>query len=329
MSASTTSSSHKPTLHPKSKSLPDYMSPKRQQVFEQLKLTSYLQQRQILTLTELPLHCECYLHDDDAPWIIFIPGIGTYSELYCEMLCKLSQQGFNCLSVDLPGHGYSGGDRGDYRLDSLIGQLRLVLDYIEQNYSGSIGLLGCSIGSRIGLALAEQDNRIQALMCHTLFLNELAPDMFHSMGWQALSLSCQFMPGMKVDFRTFIDIDNLLSHNPMGEFARHDSKLVWDYPIATLESVYNAPSKILHQTLAIPAAIIIGEKDDVLYPSYIRRLIDQSAQPFDLFEVENAAHMLPFDQVDVTADTCAQWFHEAFAKRLDKTSTATGTAGTR
>ena len=291
------------------------MSAKRRQVFEQIGLSPYLKQRQILTLTELPLHCEYYLHSDDAPWILFIPGIGTYSELYCEMLAKLSQQGFNCLSVDLPGHGYSGGERGDYRLDTLVDQLQQVLDHIEKHYSGPIGVFGCSIGSRIGLALAEQDARIKALMCHTLFLNELAPDMFHSMGWQALSFSCQFMPGMKVDFRTFIDIDNLLSHNPMGEFARHDTRLVWNYPIATLESVYNAPSKILHQTLGIPASIIIGECDDVLYPAYIRRLIEQSAQPFDLFEVEGAAHMLPFDQVDITTETSAQWFNEAFSNQ--------------
>ncbi len=288
------------------------MSEKRRQIFEKLGLSPYLEQRQILTLTELPLHCEYYFHSDTAPWILFIPGIGTYSELYCEMLCKLSQQGLNILSVDLPGHGYSGGERGDYRLDTLITQLGLVLDHIEQHYSGPFGVFGCSIGSRIGLALAEQDSRIRALMCHTLFINELAPDMFHSMGWQALSFSCQFMPGMKVDFRTFIDIDNLLSHNPMGEYARQDSKLVWNYPIATFESVYNAPSKILHQTLDIPAAIIIGERDDVLYPAYIRRLIERSAQPFDLFEVENAAHMLPFDQVDSTVETTAQWFKEAF-----------------
>lgn len=287
------------------------MSEDRRQIFNQLGLIPYLQQRQILKLTDLPLHCECYLHNDEAPWILFIPGIGTYSELYCEMLCKLSKQGFNTLSIDLPGHGYSGGERGDYRLKELINQLRLVLDYIEQRYCGLIGLFGCSIGSRIGLALAERDKRIRALMCHTLFINELAPDIFHSMGWQALSFSCLFMPGMKVDFRTFINIDDLLSHNPMGEFARHDSKLVWNYPITTLESIYNAASHILEQPLGIPGAIIIGEHDDVLYPTYIRRLIKQSAQPFDLFEVEDAAHMLPFDQVDITVETASQWFHDA------------------
>ncbi|MFT5722006.1 MAG: pimeloyl-ACP methyl ester carboxylesterase [Motiliproteus sp.] len=287
------------------------MSAQRLKIFEQLKLIPYLEQRQILTFTSLPLHAELYHHSDDAPWIIFIPGIGTYSELYCEMLCKLSQQGFNMLSVDLPGHGYSGGPRGAYQIDTLVTQLGEVVDYLEQQYSGAVALFGCSIGSRIGLALAESDSRIKALMCHTLLLKELPPDMFHDMGWQALSMSRWMMPGMTVDFRTFIDIDNILEHNPMGEFARLDSRIVWNYPIATLDSLYGASSNILNQPLGIPAAIIVGEKDDVLPPAYIRRLIAQSAQPFDLFEVSDAAHMLPFDQVDITVNTVSQWMTEA------------------
>tara|TARA_R110001583_G_scaffold655_2_gene5971 strand:+ start:927 stop:1802 length:876 start_codon:yes stop_codon:yes gene_type:complete len=287
------------------------MSAERLKVFESLQLIPYLEQRRIVEFTTLPLHGELYLHSDTAPWILFIPGIGTYSELYCEMLCKLSQQGFNTLSIDLPGHGYSGGARGDYRIDTLVTQLSEVVDYIEANYSGPVTLFGCSIGSRISLALAESDSRIKALMCHTLLLNELPPDMFHGMGWQALSLSSWMMPGMEVDFRTFIDIDNILEHNPMGEFARQDTRIVWNYPIATLDSLYSAPSQILEKPLGIPAAIIVGERDDVLPPAYIRRLIEQSAQPFDLFEVSNAAHMLPFDQVEITVETVSQWLNEA------------------
>ncbi len=299
-----------PTHHPSTR-----MSAERLKIFEQLQLIPYLQQRQILEFTDLPLHGELYLHSDAAPWILFIPGIGTYSELYCEMLCKLSRQGFNTLSIDLPGHGYSVGPRGAYQIDTLVTQLGEVVDYIEQRYPGPISLFGCSIGSRIGLAVAEQDSRIKALMCHTLLLNELPPDMFHDMGWQALSMSRWMMPGMEVDFRTFIDIDNILEHNPMGEFARQDTRIVWNYPIATLDSLYSASSNILKQPLGIPAAIIVGEHDDVLPPAYIRRLIEQSAQPFDLFEVSNAAHMLPFDQVDLTVSTVCQWLTEALQSK--------------
>ncbi|MEH6470029.1 MAG: alpha/beta hydrolase [Halopseudomonas sp.] len=286
------------------------MSAKRLDVFQQLGLLPYLEQRQLLTFSKLPLHCEWYHHSDDAPWVLFIPGIGTYSELYCEMLAKMSQRGFNLLSIDLPGHGYSGGPRGSYQLDTLVTQIGEVIDHIEQSYSGPITLFGCSIGSRIALALAESDPRIKALMCHTLLINEVPPDIFHGMGWQALSMGRWMMPGMEADFRTFIDIDNILEHNPMGEFARQDTRIVWNYPIATLDSLYSASSQILEKSLEIPAAIIVGEHDDVLPPSYIRRLVAQSAQPFDLFEVSDAAHMLPFDQVDITVETVSEWLKE-------------------
>ncbi|WP_165840039.1 alpha/beta fold hydrolase [Motiliproteus coralliicola] len=285
-----------------------HLSENRRKIYQQLGLLEYLQHRQLLQVGELPLHCELYPAQPNDPWILFIPGIGTYSELYCEMLHKLSLCGFNCLSIDLPGHGYSGGSRGNYRLETLIPQLSQLLDQLEQEHSGPIGVFGCSIGSRIGLALAEQDPRVRALMCHTLFVNEVPPDMLHQFGWQALSFNRWFMPWAEVDFRSFIDIDNLLNHNPMGEFARVDERLVWQYPISTLDSVYNARSRITEAELEIPSAIIVGERDEVLTPSYTRRLIRNSRQPFDLFEIEGGCHMLPFEHIDTTVETVADWF---------------------
>ncbi|WP_421869209.1 alpha/beta fold hydrolase [Motiliproteus sp.] len=286
-----------------------HLSENRRLIYQQLGLLDYLQHRQLLQFRELPLHGELYPSQPQDPWILFIPGIGTYSELYCEMLHKLSLCGFNCLSIDLPGHGYSGGSRGSYRLDTLIPQLRRLIDQLEKDHCGPFGVFGCSIGSRIGLALAEQEPRVQALMCHTLFINEVPPDMFHQFGWQALSINRFFMPWAEVDFRSFIDIDNLLTHNPMGEFARVDERLVWQYPISTLDSVYNARSRITESELGIPSAIIVGERDQVLSPSYIRRLISSSRQPFDLFEVDDGCHMLPFEHIDTTVKTVADWFH--------------------
>lgn len=287
-----------------------HLSEKRRQIYQQLGLLEYLQHRQLLQFGKLPLHCEHYPAKHEDPWILFIPGIGTYSELYCEMLHKLSLCGFNCLSIDLPGHGYSGGSRGNYRLDTLLPELSQLIDQLEKDYPGPVGVFGCSIGSRIGLALAEQEPRVRALMCHTLFINEVPPDMFHQFGWQALSFNRLFMPWAEVDFRSFIDIDNLLTHNPMGDFARVDDRLVWQYPISTLDSVYNARSVITTDELGIPSAIIVGERDEVLTPKYIRRLLQNSRQPFDLYEVEDGCHMLPFERIDTTVETVAAWFHQ-------------------
>jgi len=184
---------------------------------------------------------------------------------------------------------------------------------VETRYAGPIGLFGCSIGARLALAVAEQDSRIDALLCHTLFLAEIPPDIWHSMGWSSLYFTNLFTPYMKVNFRTFVDVENLLKYNPMGRLANQDPRLVWDYPVSTLYSLYSTPSNIQRRELDMPSAIIIGSDDNVIPLDYTKRIIEQSKQPFDLIVIEGGSHMLPFDHIEETLEASAQWFQQAFA----------------
>ncbi|MEH6624973.1 MAG: alpha/beta fold hydrolase [Motiliproteus sp.] len=285
----------------------------RSRILRELGLTPFLERGENIELGGLPLHCELYEYDPAAPTIIFLPGIGTYSQLYCELLSRMSDRGFNMIAVDIRGHGFSGGERGGYKVDEVIADVQLVIDYLQQRFSGPIGLYGCSIGSRLALAVAEVEPRIEALLCHTLFLAEVPPDVWHSMGWSGLSLSNMFTPYLKVNMRTFVDIDTLLQHNPMGKYADNDPILVWDYPIYTLHSVYTYPSQILTEPLNIPSAIIVGSEDDVLNTSYTKKIVENSAQPFELIVIEGGSHMLPFDHIDDTLEASCQWFLQAFS----------------
>ncbi|WP_207061465.1 alpha/beta fold hydrolase [Motiliproteus sp. SC1-56] len=289
-------------------------STNRQQIFADLGLLPFLEKRETVQIGNLPLHYELYPHASDAPTLLFIPGIGTYSELYCELLARLSDQGFNVVGVDLRGHGYSGGPRGRYRVEQVIADLQQVMNHLEARFSGPFGLFGCSLGARLGLALAEVDPRIRALLCHTLFLAEMPPDMWHSLGWSWLSLSGVFMPDFKVSFRSFVDVEDMLATNPMGRYASTDPLLVWDYPLSTLRSVYSYPSGILKSPLEIPSAIMIGDRDDVIRVEYARDLAARSAQPFDLLEIENAGHMLPFEHLEATLETSSDWFARALGR---------------
>lgn len=287
----------------------------RQRVFEKLGLTPYLARCEVVEFGELPLHCELYQHAPDAPTIIFLPGIGTYSQLYCELLSRMSERGFNIVAVDIRGHGFSGGPRGGYRVGEVIADIQQLLDWLQLRFGGPFGIYGCSIGSKLGLAVAERDSRIQALLCHTLFLNELPPDIFHFMGWNSLYFSNLFTPQMKINLRLFVDIDNLLKHNPMGKYADRDPVLVWDYPVYTLHSIYSYPSSILRQPLALPSAIITGDKDQILSLGYARNLINRSVQPFELIVIKDGSHMLPFDHIEETLEASCDWFERAFSAR--------------
>lgn len=283
----------------------------RRHILAKLGLDRYLKKRSCVDLGDLPVHCELYLSSPKDPVILFIPGIGTYSEIYTEFLCKFSKLGYNLVSADLRGHGYSGGSRGEYTVEEVIEDLGLVLDYVDENFAGPVIVFGCSIGARLGLALAEADERVKALICHTLFISESPPDAMHSLGWSWLSMSAMWMPSLKTDFRNFIDVNNLLENNPMGQYADKDDLMVWEYSIKTLSSVFSYHSNILKQSLNIPAMIMIGEKDDVIEPDYINSLIKESEHPFDLIEIPGAAHMLPFDHIEECINESNHWLVSA------------------
>ncbi|HEY5717768.1 MAG TPA: alpha/beta fold hydrolase [Motiliproteus sp.] len=285
-------------------------SANRQRILSALGLDRFLKHRSCVDLGTLPIHCEIYPGQPDQPVVLFIPGIGTYSEIYTEFLYRFAQRGYNLVSVDLRGHGYSGGARGDYSVEEVIKDLALVADYCQQQFSGPLVIFGCSIGARLGLAFAEADTRVKGLICHTLFLNERPPDLWHMIGWNWLSFNSLWMPQLKTDFRQFLDVNALMEHNPMGQYANEDSMLVWEYPLRTLNSAYTYPSRILQHSLGIPALILVGERDNVLTPDYVRQLAQEAVQPFSVIEIPAAGHMLPFDHIEETLTETDNWLKD-------------------
>ncbi|MCO4758005.1 MAG: alpha/beta fold hydrolase, partial [Oceanospirillaceae bacterium] len=118
--------------------------PGRERLREKLQIHPWLEKRQAFQLGKDALHCELYEYDVAAPTVLFLPGIGTYSELYAEMLGKLSERGFNVVAIDLPGHGYSGGPRGLYTVEQVSFAVSMVLDHLQQRFTGPFSIFGYS-----------------------------------------------------------------------------------------------------------------------------------------------------------------------------------------
>jgi len=275
-------------------------------------LAPFIAHRKSLSVGTVPIHLELYESEKNDPVIVFIPGMGTYSEMYCEFLSKLSTWGFNVVGVDLRGHGYSGGERGYYTVKQVVSDMREVVDVLSQSLKGPIGFFGCSIGAPLALACAESDPRIKALLCHTLFLAEYPPDAFTFFGWNALKLSRMFMPDFKIDFRSFIDINDLLNGNTFADFIDYDPLIVWDYSIDTLSDIYSWETILTQEKRDFKAAIIAGENDEIIPVEYMRQVIEKMKHPFDFICIANARHMLPFLNVKDTVHAARDWFKTQF-----------------
>ncbi len=285
------------------------ISEARKRLRKALGAEAALESRQVLRIGELPLHCELYESQVDAPLLIFLPGIGTYSELYAQMFDALCQQGFNVLSIDLPGHGYSGGPRGMYTVEQVCQCVTEVLDTVEARYSGPVYLFGYSIGALLAVAAGERDSRISKVICGTLLMTELPPDLFHYMGWQWTWGSGLLFPNMKMPLSVMVDFHQLLAGHPAGELINEDPLLVLDYPFRTLSSLFGHRSGVMQHSFPFELAIVQGEKDEILSLGYSRRVQYETAQKIELITVPGEGHMMPLTAPLKLAGVVADWLH--------------------
>lgn len=285
--------------------------PTREELWRALGNGEYLQHRETFHIGSLPLHCEIYEHSIDAPVLIFLPGIGTYAELYAEMLHHISEHGFNVVAVDLPGHGYSGGEPGLYTVETICESVGVVMDALEQRYTGSYSLFGYSIGALLAVAVAEQDERIAAVLCGTLLTTEEAPDLFHYLGWQWTWGSGLLFPHIKLPLSWIVDYDQLLAGHPAGQLINQDPMMVLDYPFKTLSSLFSHSAGFMKQGYPFKLAIVQGDQDEVLSLSYSRRVQAKAEHPIELIVVPGEGHMMPLTAPHKLAGIVADWLKKS------------------
>ncbi len=275
-------------------------SPEQLRLRAGLGIDRILQERSCWRLNE-ELHVEIYLSSPESPNLIFLPGIGTYVELYAELLHAIREQGINVIAIDPPGHGYSAGLRGCYQVVPFCEQIAEVITELQDQYTGSWSIYGYSIGALVAVAAAERDSRIGKVFCGTLLLTENPPDLFHVMGWTWTAYSALFFPTLKVPLKSFIDFELLLGNHRAGKLINEDQRLVFDYPLATLSNLFTHRSGVTKKEYPFELSIIQGDRDEVLSLEYAKEVAQKLVQPTQLVILPNQGHMLPWDAPDKLA----------------------------
>lgn len=261
----------------------------------------------------LPLYCELHEAGPNDPLVLFLPGIATHTGLYRNFLDAIARQGFNVVGVDLRGHGRSNGDRGLFTVDDVIADISAIIDHYCTRFPGPVALLGYSFGSPLALAAAEAEPRVKALLCHTLMLGSHPPDWFHFLGWQALGWTSLTLPHWRVNLRSLLDVDRLIFDSHYTSWIADDGLLVWDYPVKTLASVFGYRHRVFREQLPFRAAVLTGEHDEVVRPSYTKALLGRMTHRFESQVLPEMDHMSPFVKTEQLAATSAAWLRRLLA----------------
>ena len=95
-----------------------------------------------------------------TPGIVVVHGAGSRKENHGDFAAACAASGMSVLSVDLRGHGETGGDAGPGMLDDVLAGLRT----LEARGHGPLGLRGSSLGGFLALHAAARHDGVRAVV---------------------------------------------------------------------------------------------------------------------------------------------------------------------
>jgi len=273
---------------------------------------------------KIPLHLTVYEAGVDKPSLIFIHGITFHAGIYTELipgvnfLEALAEKGFNVIALDLQGHGKSGGPRGLFNYQELMGNVSKAVDYTISHYNQRIGIIGSSLGGILSFYGAIFDSRIKSAVCHgvaDLRKIDSIPYLRHQYLQIPIAKSLRFLarhfPSFPIPLNTFVDPRHIFENKENIRRWQKDSLCVWNYRASSWVSLFlNPEEKPKIEEMQKPVRIIIGEKDIFLPPKSIRSFYERLRCKKDLVIIPGAGHMLPLEYPSLTIPLVVEWFHE-------------------
>lgn len=274
----------------------------------------------------IPLHMTLYESDAHAPSLIFIHGMSMHAGAYAStvphanFLAALAEQGFNVIGLDLQGHGSSGGARGLFTYQDLIGNIRCAVDYGLERYNHRIGIIGTSMGGVLAFYAAIEDNRIKSVVCHNVVdLRDVHPLFYlkrHFLLRPLLKLLKPFahqLTWLPIPIVAYIEPKDVFEKKENFQYILRDPLVTWSYRCSSWISVfYNPDDKPAIESQTAPVRIIDGEQDKLFPVAYTQAFYERLRCEKDFVVVPGAKHMLFIEHINIAAPLAAEWFWRFF-----------------
>lgn len=249
------------------------------------------------------LHVDRYAYtgagDSGVP-LLLIHGWAMHGGMWQGVAEKLAQH-FNVLAVDLPGHGYSRGQRTEDRGQRFAERLDEIVDTLSVQFNEPLTVCGWSLGGQVALRWA---------MCYPqqvqrLILVSSTPCFVRRAGWDhglSVAVLQEFSTALRQNYaptlKRFLALQlrgsdrerELLSAMRDTLFARGEPDL--DALQAGLEILRDCDLRDGLPSITQPALIVAGERD-ALTPLAAAQYMAEHMPDAQLVGIAGAAHV-PF-----------------------------------
>jgi pimeloyl-ACP methyl ester carboxylesterase len=258
-------------------------------------------------LVHLELHPAA---SDDAPTIVFSPGIGAYARFYLPLLGKLCDEGFNVVGIDRPGHGLSEGRRGDCTIEEILDVVEDAVRYARERFGGPVVLAGSSLGGIISWYALAREPDVEAVVCH----NIAHPAVFHEPAMRlkvpALVRLARAAPLAGVPIKRIADFEKLSLAPEILDFARGETDRIWSWKISarSAASLFTYRPPLDWSDVETPVLALVGAEDEMVSAAFAQEVV-RAGRPhrLDLRIMPGLGHLLFHDHLADSLPVVTDW----------------------
>ena len=273
-----------------------------------------------LTVGGTSVHLRVLKTNEDAPTVVFIPGTATYAMCYAEFLYALYRAGMNVVGLDPRGHGQSGGMRGHYTIHSIMEDAEHAINYVKQNFSGPVHLIGSSQGGITALYLATKGISVDSVVCQNIAdLTAKEATKLSRFPWLGrvgkpmLKRVARIFPKARIPIHSYLALHKVrVKHfGNARRFMQEDPLALEHITLSTLAALANTDLPNPLAILSLPVLVFQGDADEIFPVTYTQRLVDAIGSSQKEFKVyPNRGHGIMVNEPEQVAQDIIQWIKE-------------------
>ncbi|MEW5850054.1 MAG: alpha/beta hydrolase [Myxococcota bacterium] len=244
--------------------------------------------------------------------VLLIPGTGGHGGYFGRFTDELRTRGYHPFSVDLRGHGRSGGARGVFTLQQWVENISDVARFLRRRTGLRVVLLGTSQGGEVAFHALQASDDVSAAVCHNILLSTERPLNLkvRLMQSRAVARLAELLPTVRIPLKLALDWRKVSLDPAFLEQKRRDPLAVWHYSLASYRSLFTTPPSIPPAGNHKPVLIAVGERDELVGPEHCLRCFMAIGGPKQLCVLPGAAHQLVLDYPEQFADVVARFLNE-------------------
>ena len=249
------------------------------------------------------IHLDILDNEKSKGNIIFLPGTAIYSRFYIDFCYLLWKNRFRVFMPDMVGHGLSEGRRGHFTMNKFTETVSSLINYIQENYTGKICVMGSSLGGVSSLYSVAADSRIDIAICHNAAIfNEKAYKYtvkvkgISRLLQPVLPYIAKIFPRIKISVFRYLQKEDLADSSKgfkLFDLFLKDPLLQGKYTFKSLRSqMRDALYKPIEEIIN-PIMFINGENDGIFPLNYLKSIFNRLPNEKNEFVViKDATHLL-------------------------------------